>query len=264
MNIAERILSARQWTHISAVLLTLAAVPGFSAVSTEFRPFDASYIGRVSGAKVEVTSSLRRAPGNQAYVYKRSSTPRGFARMFRRHGVAECAAIETDGDQFFPRIYDYLDGKGGGKSSRIEFDWGQKTARSSYKGNDVELELNGHPLDQLSEELWVRALLGASTEIPDLGIIQRNGLHTVTYEFIAEEKIAVEVGNYKTVRLRRRRGNSSRTTDYWYARELNWLPVKIERRRKGKSQGTATLRSLNWIEPPVGDQARGSVTPVCP
>lgn len=264
MNIAEKILPARLRQALATLVLALAAVPGIADTSTEFRPFDATYVGRISGAKVEVVSSLRQVPGNRTYIYKRSSTPRGFARMFRRHGVSECAEIDASADQLFPQLYDYLDGKGGGKSSRIKFDWERKTAQSSYKGADVELELAGHPIDQLSEELWVRSLLGAGSEIPDLGIIQRNGLHAVTYEFIATEKVDVAVGNYETVHLRRRRGNSSRTTDYWYARELNWLPVKIQRRRKGKSQGTATLKALNWIDPAARDQVRGSVTPVCP
>ncbi len=222
--------------------------------------YSATYVGRFSGAKVEIETALvPRSESRTGWILRRWSEPKGFARMIRRQGVLECIAFDHDGHTIMPHAYHYIDGKPGqGKSAIVEYQRADKAALSAYEGETVELSLDDQATDRLTEELRVAAALIGSPEEFELTVIERNARHIARYTKVGNESIKTDAGSFDTVIYDRRRGTSSRTTRFWYAPELDYLPVKIERFRKGKSQGKALLARY------TANQALGSVTPVCP
>ena len=252
-----RLNAARLVAKSIALGLVVAALP---AQSAGLRPFDAVYSGRISIAKVEVESRLRESETPGVYVYERSSEPRGLARMIRRDGVRECALFEFRLAGARSLRYDYRDGDGGGKSTSIRFDWDAGSAASTYKGETVTLALDDKPIDRLFEEVVLSTHIDSAPDSLRLAVIERNEQHEVVYTKRGTERVKTKSGTYDTVHYSRRRGESSRTTEIWFAPELGGLPVRIERFKEGKSQGSLSLKRFAWAD----DQARGSVTPVCP
>ncbi len=247
-----------------APLVGVAMLLATATAAADLTEFDARFSGRVSVAKVEIDGRLREDPATGTYVYVRESEPRGFARMFRREGVRECARFRVSDAGPVPLSYEYRDGDDfGGKSSRILFDHEAAVARSEYRGETVEIPIPadvGPVYDRLSEELAVPHELAAAPDAFSLLVIERNALHTVRYRRIGAEQLEIDRDRHDTVVYERRRGNSSRTSRIWYATALDYRPLRIERFRDGKSQGAATLQEYRPPDP----QARGSVTPVCP
>ncbi|MEM1263302.1 MAG: DUF3108 domain-containing protein [Pseudomonadota bacterium] len=245
---------ARQFaTLVIALALTLSATADES-----LRAFDAQYGGRFSGAKIEIDIA-RRVVGNDITVYKHSE-PRGLARLIRRDGVIECGRYTLADSRPKPSVYSYVDGKPGrGKSTTVTFSADGRSAASSYRDAAVTLDVSAGAVDKISEEFVAAARLAAGETEFTLRVIERNEIHNVAYRVTATETIAVAVGEYETLVVDRRRGNSSRTTRVWLAPELAYQPVRLQRLKDGKVQGTASLKRFSWV-----DQARGSVTPVCP
>ncbi len=226
---------------------------------SSLRGFDATYSARFSGAKIEIQTEFSRDPVTGNYVFRRFSEPRGLASIIRSEGVLECARFTLSPEAGFqPNYYRYRDGDdGGGKSSEVRFSASE--AISSYRGSEVTLSTKSEPVDKILEELLVVQRLASGKRRFSLDVIERNEVHRVSYELLGEATIKVRAGKFDTLLVERRRGESSRTTRFWLAPELGYKAVKIERLRKGKSQGKAQLSQFSWR-----DQARGKVTPVCP
>ncbi len=249
--------------RLCAISLLLASVVLQAAPDNLTREFDARYAAKFSGAKIEIESSFRRADSeqsNDSFVFRRWSEPKGLARVFRREGVLECAQFSLHQNKPVPSRYVYRDGDDGkGKSSKVTFDQSDAVAISDYNGETVQLGLSSQPVDKIVEEFVVARRLAAGDKKIALHVIERNEIHHVAYTYKGEESVEVPAGKFDAIVVERRRGESSRITRFWLAEELNYQPVKIERLRKGKSQGVARLVEFNWA-----DQARGNVTPVCP
>lgn len=240
-----------------SLLVSLLPIAVFAA---EPVAYDATYEGRISKARVEIESTL--APrANGGWVFHRSSEPRGLARAIRRTGVLECVLISSQQGSLRPDAYHYVDGKPGkGKSATIEYDHGEALARSTYQNKRKPLPLTGNATDRLFEEIAIADHLINGSEAFSVNIIERNDRHVARYQKLGDATIKTKAGTFETVIYERRRGTSSRTTRFWYATNQNFLPVKIERLKNGKSQGSVQI--TRWKKRPR--QALGSVTPVCP
>lgn len=246
-----------RWNRLfCALALALAGAAAFA--DSSLRPFAAEYRGRFSGFKVDMAAELSIS-GDTAH-FRRFSEPRGFARLIRRDGVLECGRFGLGSDGPEPAYYAYVDGKPGkGKSATVAFADGGTTAAATYRGAPAELDVSDGAVDKIVEEQLVASRLAAGDEAFTLRVVDRNEVHNVAYQVLGRETLEAAGASYETIRIERRRGNSSRTTRIWAAPELAYQPVRIQRLKDGKVQGTANLVAFSWR-----DQARGNVTPVCP
>ncbi|MEO1036435.1 MAG: DUF3108 domain-containing protein [Pseudomonadota bacterium] len=242
-------------THRLIIAIVVLSI-GSAHATVEPRPFEAVYSGRFSGIRIEIEAG--RYTSGDAIAFRRYSEPRGLARLIRRDGALECGTFMWANDGIQPQYYAYVDGKPGkGKSVTVRFDDG--TAASTYRSAAVELDVADGAFDKIVEEHIVAQRLDNGETDFTLRVVDRNEVHNVAYKGLGTETIKVDAGSYETVVIERRRGNSSRTTRIWAAPALGYQPVRIQRLKDGKVQGTANLKSFAWL-----DQARGSVTPVCP
>ncbi|MEM8983162.1 MAG: DUF3108 domain-containing protein [Pseudomonadota bacterium] len=240
-------------TLLVGLTLTLGA-----AADDSPRGFDAQYAGRFSGAKIEIDVQ-RRIDADGVTVHKHSE-PRGFARLIRRDGVTECGRYRLSDAEPIPLIYTYVDGKPGrGKSMTVAFAADGRSAESRYRDATVTLDVTSGAIDKISEELVAATKLAANETEFTLNVIERNEIHNVAYRVTGVETVSVPAGEYTAMVVDRRRGTSSRTTRLWIAPALDYQPVRLQRLKDNKVQGTAELRRFDWV-----DQARGKVTPVCP
>jgi hypothetical protein len=78
----------------------------------------------------------------------------------------------------------------------------------------------------------IAILLEFSLSVPALALTP----YTATYE-----AIKTKGGSFDTVKYRRYRTGSSRSTLIWFAAELEYLPVRMQHFNKDKSTGTVNL-----------------------
>lgn len=243
--------------HLFVAILAALIASFAHAEDLNLRAYEATFAGRFSGAKIEIEARLLPGTAPGEYVFRRWSEPRGLARLIRRDGVLECARFELSNSNVLAIEHHYIDGEPGeGKSTVTKFDDGNIATR--YRGESVVLS-STKAVDRMSEEIKVTPQLQHAENF-DVEIVERNDLHTVHYTYVGEESIKTKLGTLSTRVFERRRGNSSRTTKLWVAPAYDYLAVRLERLKNGKSQGRAEIQSIRWLD----DQALGNVTPVCP
>ena len=69
-------------------------------------------------------------------------------------------------------------------------------------------------------------------------------LRTHNFNYVGEETIKTKIGEINTVKYSQNREGSSRTTFIWFSTEHDYVPIELERVKKGKTIFTGKLISL--------------------
>ena len=73
-------------------------------------------------------------------------------------------------------------------------------------------------------------------------LFEHDRVRTVEISRVGTRRIKTGAGTFNTIGIRHQAQNSSRATTLWIAMDLGYLPVMIERHRKGKLQMRAELQ----------------------
>ena len=88
-------------------------------------------------------------------------------------------------------------------------------------------------------ELMADLLNGASGQ--EYVLYEHDKVRKLAITKVGEQTVSTKAGNFNAVGIRHQAEGSSRATTMWLAEELDYLPVMIERHRKGKLQMRAKL-----------------------
>lgn len=234
-------------THSAVVLLLLAALPalaGGNGLPAPLAPFEAEYrVGR-SGMQVGRTS-VRLEAHDRGWRYESVTEAQGLLALFVDGPVVERTLLEAHADGLRPLEYHHREPDG---DARVRFDWAAGEARVDTPGGGRAVPLEPGTRDQFSAMLAVmQALAAGETEVRFPGIDDEGEREPLAFVAEGRESIEVPLGRYDTVRVRRIR-EGKRTTVTWLAPELDWLPVRVEQRRRGDLVARLELAALNGEE----------------
>lgn len=171
-------------------------------------------------------SFQKQSAGN--WVYHSETKLRGLASMFRKDHITEHSElIENNGDLRTSRYAYTRKGKKKNRQLNLVFDWNKKIASNTISDDQWSLPLQNDTGDTFSLQLRIMADLAEGKRDLAYNIIDKGKLKTYQFEILGEETIEVPAGSFKTLKIKRTRKNSSRTTLMWCSPELNYLPVKI-------------------------------------
>jgi hypothetical protein len=210
-----------------------------------FEPFVAVY--RVQYGDIDagnMTLTLQKLDANS---YKLSAVSRstGIAAWFKSSDVLESSQWYLRNEQVTPFLYNFQDDdRDDERQIQVRFNWSNHQAINSIDGKPWTMEVPPRAQDKLS---YIALLM------QDLGNGKRDFMYDIadggklkTYNFRAEtnETIATGVGTLDTIRIKRmRQHRHKRHTLYWCAKKYGYLPVKIEKWKKGKPAYSITLES---------------------
>jgi hypothetical protein len=126
-----------------------------------------------------------------------------------------------------------------------EFDADNHKATVHYQGEVHEFELPPGTVDPQILSLAVMLDMQQGLTLGTYTALDRTKIKTYPFKATGEEKLETKIGTIATVVLQEGTDTSIRTRKVWVAPELDFLPVKIEYRRKGKTQATMTIDSLH-------------------
>lgn len=185
--------------------------------------------------------------GNVVYEYRSTSRPKGLARLIRRAPAVEISRFRLEGEQFIPLEFHFVDGKASAeRSNHIVF--ADDKANSTYKGASVSIDLQPGYVDRVLEQIILRQGLREQQVQKRFMVVDRNEVRVIDYTAEPTEEVATALGSMTAVRLLRQREGSSRSTRIWFAKDLDFLPVRIEQMRKGEVTGVATLVSYRLLD----------------
>jgi hypothetical protein len=133
-----------------------------------------------------------------------------------------------------PFSYSYSETGNEKEDAVLEFDWSAQEVHTTSGGVTWSQSITDGAQDRLSQQLLVRLHLAEGKR--DITYRVADGGKIKRYRFFVEGEDTLETPYGELDCLRVRRSKESRKPDYtiWFAPQLDYLPVRIERKRSGR------------------------------
>lgn len=214
----------------------------------ELKPYTARYGVKyrgMSGGDIEFTL---KSEGNGRYIYGTHVLPNFVGSLFTSDQAEDVSVMQFDGNIIKPQKFRSEDGKKDTvKDISYDFDWSKSSVSGRYKDQDFRLDIPTGAQDRLSIQLAASLALQAGQEPGNLIMVERNELQEYSITRVGNEHVRVPSGEYDVVVLKSQRNGSSRSTRYWYAPKLGYIPVRAERSTDGKVDIVMELKSYKAL-----------------
>ncbi len=133
------------------------------------------------------------------------------------------------------------------KKLNQEFDWKQMIENGRYNEKEWQLSLPENVQNRLTSLVNLRLDLLNK----DKNSYQQNSfVYPVSYKgkirddaytILTKENITTPAGNFETLKVEKNHQNKSRSTYFWLAKKLDYIPVRIQQFKDGKEQADMLL-----------------------
>ena len=240
-----------QWlvlpTIVAVAAITAATTTRSAAAGALLTPHSAEYKVKISILSGRLQTALRRT--DSGYIATHRIEPTGLANALVRGEIFAESAFAVGDKGLRPTHYVARDEISKDKlSADIRFDWDAGRMHGSYRTEDDDAPVDvDDPLDALVfdgvsiqyELMHDLMTSGAATEYV---LYDVDELKRLTITNIGTRRVRTPAGEFDAIGIRHQAENSSRQTTLWCVAELDYLPVVIERHRKGKLQMRAQLK----------------------
>lgn len=174
--------------------------------------------------------STLRYTGNQYHYYK-DTQAKGFAALITKAVIKENIDGTFKGDNLSPVKYYFLQSTR--KNSRTENTrFTGVNAKGSYKDNHYDVKLPKGTLDRASLELALANDIGKKRPTLSYNVMERGELKKYNFKRLGEEQLTTPSGKFTTTKVSVVRSGNTRSTTFWLAKELGYMPVKIIHKEK--------------------------------
>lgn len=123
---------------------------------------------------------------------------------------------------------------GVGRTHNLNYNAGKKQVASTYKGKTINLNMAQQAFDDLSLEVQIRQDLLNGKFSGNYYMAKKDKIEKTPFKKSGNTKITVPAGTFDTVRVDRIHDDNSRSTSFWLAPSLDYLPVKVSQINDGK------------------------------
>jgi hypothetical protein len=218
---------------LTATLAMLLLASSAYAEAAVPRPFSATYAVSFRGIGAgTITFDFARDAASGRYIYETHASPSTLARLFVSKAAMERSVMAIDDSGTRPIEWKLDDGKSG-------------TEDGVVKGKPVELTAEPGTQDRSSISIAVTTALLRGVEPGTIPLIDDNRIKRYIYTKKESATVDSALGKIDTVIYEStREGGSSRTSRFWMAPSLEFLPVRAEQVRKGKVETVMVLQKL--------------------
>ncbi|WP_227679953.1 DUF3108 domain-containing protein [Psychrobacter frigidicola] len=121
-----------------------------------------------------------------------------------------------------------------GRTHNLNFNAGKKQVVSTYKGKSINLNMAQQAFDDLSLEVQIRQDLLNGKFSGNYYMAKKDKIEKTPFKKSGNPRITVPAGTFNTVRVDRIHDDNSRSTSFWLAPSLDYLPVKVSQINGGK------------------------------
>jgi Protein of unknown function (DUF3108) len=212
------------------------------------KPFSATYAVSYRGIGAgTITFSFSRDPATGRYIYETHPNPGTLARLFVSKAAVERSVMEIDDVGTRPIDWQLDDGKSSKEDDgELHFDWPRNTVTGVVEGQPVNLTAEPGTQDRSSIQIAVTTALLRGAEPGTIALIDDNRIKRYVYTRKEQATVDTALGKVDTVIYEStREGGSSRTSRFWMAPSLEYLPVRAEQVRKGKVETVMILQKVD-------------------
>ena len=209
------------------MLLALLALPVQAAL--ELKPFSASYTADWKQVPISGTASRSlEALDNGRWELN-------FEASMLVASLNETSTFRMENDAFLPLTYRF-DRSGLGKAKQIEldFDWTEKQVLGNDRGDPVRFPLNRGIQDKSTYQLVLQHDVADGKQSMSYQVIDGDEVETYDFRVLGEERVRTKAGLIDAIKVERVRDptQSSRKTVLWFAKDWNYLLVRLHQVEK--------------------------------
>lgn len=210
-------------TLATSLLLTGISMP---ATAKDISPSQATYALNFDGKTGTATRTLSK--NVDTFTYKVTARAAGVAT------ATQSSTVRLSGNNIVPsNASTSYKVAGVGRTHTIKFNG--KQAVSSYKGKNTTIATPNGAYDELSLELQIRQELLNNKFSGNYVLIKKTDSEPTIFRKAGNTTISVPAGTFQTVRIDRVHSDKNRSTSFWLAPSLDYLPVKVSQTNDGKT-----------------------------
>ena len=184
---------------------------------------------------------------NGTYTYQSVTQPAGLVSLFRSDVITETSHFSlVDGA---PRslLYSYTHTGGGDhKPQSIRFDWNKNLAHSSNGNQHKTLSLKPGTCDRMLAQLLISLDAADGRLNNDFAVLDHGEMQTYRLHEVRKTKLNTSGGEFDTVEVARKDEKKNRTTTFWLAPKLDYLPVQMRQTEPGKATISLVLTKIKF------------------
>ncbi len=226
-----------------------APVASAQSLAGNLSPFEVVYevgnnIISAGSAKLSLTRD------GDEWTYSLSTKPTGIFKLTGKGKIQEISVFNVvssaDELQVQPKHYTFRQDEEARRSVDAWFNWDENELTYKTHGEEVTEAFSDPILDRLSVTLSVMGQLqrdGFDEAL--LQVFDGGNIKTVSFMNEGIETVETRIGPMETIKVRSQTASgSSRQTITWFAPSLDYVPVRIEQRKRGDLVARLTLSSL--------------------
>lgn len=226
----------------AAVLAILPAAAACADANSPLGPFEARYKVRMSGLSGNMSMSLTRQDGR--YLARSLLKPKGLASVFARGELVESATFDIADNRVRPLGYTMRDTIArNDESGSLSFDWESGIATGDSDGKQLNYDLSALTVDRLSLQYALMLDLINGRSAPSYTMLDGDRRKSLTISQAGDQVIEVPLGKFEVREVRHQNQGSSRRVVLYCAKDLGYLPVRIEQYKNDKLRVRAELVS---------------------
>ena len=194
-------------------------------------------------------ANLSFLPDGDGWIYTLATKPTGVFKLTGKGRIRETSVMDVvrSGDtvELQPRSYSYRQDDEARRSVDATFDWEARTFDWQRRGEGGTEAFAEPVLDRLSVTLAVMHLLRQGFEEIELDVFDSGEIKTMRFVNEGREMLDTEMGDVETVLVRgENAAGSSRSSLTWFAPSLDYVPVRIEQRKRDELVARLNLMRL--------------------
>jgi len=212
-----------------------STILGLLLVSTQFAfsmptPFVADYSVTKGNMKLGNLHTSLKIQGNK-YTYHKYTKSSGLTALLTKVKISENTEGLIAGDSIKPLRY-LLNKSQRNKSKVDKIQFKSNKASGSYKGKAYSLSIPGNTQDRASLELVLARDIALNKAQLNYSVVEKGKIKKYLFQKLGHEKVQTPAGNFNAIKVKVARKGKKRETIFWLAKEINYMPVKVQHREK--------------------------------
>lgn len=256
MQAHTKLLTARHKRYMRPISLFVATlfwmasynVSAQSILAGDIAPFEVEF--NVGNNLINAGSArLSLLQEGDTWTYTLKTEPRGILKLAGKGEILEISTMTFNKTenvlQIQPESYIYRQDNERRRAVDANFDWQTRKVKHTYRGNTAEEIFEGPLVDRLSATLLIMNALRNDFQKAELQVFDTGRIKKVAFINDGTELLKTSLGQIETIRvINRNAAGGTRQTTTWFAPSLDYVPVKIEHRKRNELVARLTLTKL--------------------
>jgi hypothetical protein len=215
-----------------------------AAQPLQLKPFEAEYQVKRDGIPLGTLELRLSLPNPQGYRYTSHTKPGPIIGLLISDEVHETSEGRYADNQITPSSYEYRqsNSKVEKKHTLLNFDWSADQVWTESEGVRWSQPIEPGNHDKFSQQLALRLDLASGKTMASYAAADGGRIKTYHYKVVGKEFVNLPFGRLKCLRVRRSKETRAPDSTIWVAPELDFFPVKIERKRSSGRYSMELMR----------------------